>query len=650
MSTVEIMNPPITLDTVFDGLDGPQRDAVTSDAQPLCIVAGAGSGKTTVLTRRIVRRSLDGSADLRHVLAITFTRKAANELQRRLASAGIRERATVGTFHAVAWSVLRQRATDQNRKPPTLLASRVSLVRELVAPRYDDASEITAEIDWARARRVGPAEYIAAARRDARTTRLSATTIAEQFEAYEGRKKGKRLVDFDDLLETVIRDIERDRQFADVMRWRFRHLFVDEFQDINPLQFKLLEAWRGDRADLCVVGDPSQSIYGWNGSDPTVLRNIGEYLPGVTVLRLDANHRSSPQIVQAGQRVLGNRAPTATAPRPDGPAPVIATFLDEHAEAKGIADVLDRYRDTRKRWSSCAVLVRTNSQLAPIDAALAASGIPTRRRTARTVFDHPAVRKALDDDGGTLRDWLAELQTRIAELGENERAVADPTTVEALRSVVERGYEFLQADPTAPVGAFRQAMTSPDEFGFDGVDLLSFHAAKGLEWDTVVIAGAENGLIPHSSAGKGDGVDEERRLFYVAVTRATRQLIATLAVERAGKARNESPFLDALRLPGAEPADSVANELKRIRERPRPPTNPLLFALREWRATTARAAAVPDHLVLADDLLQRIVDTQPDTLEALETLAGTLVARRFGGALLREINAVAEAELDKGPS
>jgi DNA helicase-2/ATP-dependent DNA helicase PcrA len=262
-------------------------------------VAGAGSGKTSVLTKRIVRRALDGSADMSHVLAITFTRKAAGELNRRLTASGIRDRATVGTFHAVAWSVLRQRAADLGRKPPQVLASRSSLVRELLSPRYDDAAEVTAEIDWARARRITPANYIAAASHARRTTRLSPGVIAEHFEAYEGRKKGKRLVDFDDLLEGVIRDIERDRQFASVMRWRFRHLFVDEFQDINPLQLKLLESWRAGRPDLCVVGDPSQSIYGWNGADPDILRNIEQHVPGIAIVRLAANHRSSPQVVEA---------------------------------------------------------------------------------------------------------------------------------------------------------------------------------------------------------------------------------------------------------------------------------------------------------------------------------------------------------------
>jgi DNA helicase II / ATP-dependent DNA helicase PcrA len=633
---------PAAVAELVAGLDAEQRLAVLVDAEPLAIIAGAGSGKTSVLTKRIIRRSIDETADLRHVLAITFTRKAAAELGRRLAAGGVRERATVGTFHGVAWSVLRQRANDLGRRPPQLLTSRTSIVRELLAPRYDEVSEVTNEIDWARARRITPQTYEAETRRNNRNTRLSAARIAELFDAYEQRKKIKRLADFDDLLELLLRDIERDRAFAAVQHWRFRHLFVDEFQDINPLQLKLLEAWRGERSDLCVVGDPSQSIYGWNGSDPDVLRNIERYIPGTTVVRLSSNHRSTPQIVDAAQRILGANAPLAIARRVgDGPPPRVIAFTDDAAEGPAIVALLDTHRGPGRRWSSCAVLSRTNQQLVGIEKALSDAGIPTRRRAGRAVFDHPAVRRYLSDDVLLLRDWIEEVQTRLNDTdplttgGDSTEIRHEAASDDAaLRTVVQRAFEHLDGQPDATVGTFRMAMNSPDEFRFDGVDLLSFHAAKGLEWDTVLLAGIEKGFVPHSSAGSTGAREEETRLFYVAVTRATRQLFVTWCERRNGSPRQPSPLLDAF-IDTVEPVVPAPPDLA-LRRPARAPRNPVLDALKTWRSDVARAARIAPDLVLGDQTLAAIAQVRPLDLASLTALdgVGPLVATRFGEAIL----------------
>lgn len=627
-------------DSITDGLDDAQRHAVFVDATPLAIIAAAGSGKTRVLTRRIMRRALDGSADLNHTLAITFTRKAAGELTRRLGATGLRDRATVGTFHAIAWSVLRQRAADQGRQPPQLLTSRASLVREILAPRYQDVNDVVGGIDWARARRISPAEYEASARRAGRSGRLPAGQIAEHYEAYEQRKNTKRLLDFDDLLEHLVRDIERDRSFADVQRWRFRHLYVDEFQDINPLQLRLLHAWRGDRTDLCVVGDPSQAIYGWNGADPEVLRSIDTHLPGVTVVRLETNHRSTPQIVDTSVRILGGAGSPTGASRADGPRPLVIEIADEVAEGPRVVELLDRYRAPGRRWSSCAVLARTNAQLASIEVALAEAGVPTRRRAGRALFGQPVVRRALTDDHVHLSDWLADLQTRLNdrwyESGDeltNIRPDAGEEN-EALRSVVARGYEHLDAQPSATVGSFRLAMTQPEEFGFDGVDLLSFHAAKGLEWDTVVLVGIESGYVPHSGATSRDALDEETRLFYVAVTRATRQLIVTHCVRRGTQRRRASPLLQAF----DREVETVAPPPSDLALRRRAPVavDQHTAALDGWRRTLAKSSRVSPEVVLSDAALAAIVREKPDSEAALASVEGVgiLIARRFGGAIL----------------
>jgi DNA helicase-2/ATP-dependent DNA helicase PcrA len=284
------------------------------------------------------------------------------------------------------------------------------------------------------------------------------------------------------------------------------------------------------------------------------------------------------------------------------------------------------------------VLTRTNSQLNAIDDALHDAGIPTRRRTGRTLFDNPAVRRQMSDDNESLRDWLAELQTTLAEGDHGVGVASDPATVEALRALVARGYEHLDAQPGATVGTFRIAMMSPDEFGFDGVDLLSFHAAKGLEWDTVVIAGAEKGLIPHASAVGTAGAAEERRLFYVAVTRATRQVIATWAQRRGTQTRDASKLLDALTRPFDDATDNDAPVPRPVRVRP--PSDPRHDALLAWRDATARAANVESSFVLADRTLDAIILAAPRDESELAAVSGVgpLLAARFGEAILHTLH------------
>ena len=270
-------------DARLQGLNPAQREAVVSDAAPLCILAGAGSGKTRVLTRRIAWRVREATADPRHVLVVTFTRKAAGELAARLGALGVRDQVASGTFHALAYAQLRRRWADAGQRPPTLLERKVRLLAP-VAPvraqrhraarrrRHRDRVGQGAD-DRARALRAG------GRRSPARRPPLPAGAIASIYERYEDEKRRRGLVDFDDLLLLCARALETDREFAAGQRWRFRHLFVDEFQDVNPAQFRLLQGWRGDRADLCVVGDPNQAIFSWNGADAGFLTGFPRALP-----------------------------------------------------------------------------------------------------------------------------------------------------------------------------------------------------------------------------------------------------------------------------------------------------------------------------------------------------------------------------------
>jgi DNA helicase-2/ATP-dependent DNA helicase PcrA len=622
----------VPLDPLVDDLDPEQRIAVLSDGAPLCIVAPAGSGKTRVLTRRIARRIRDGSADAGHMMVITFTRRAAEELARRLRALGPRDAVAAGTFHGLAYRLLRQRWEDQRRRPPALAPSRLRLVEEVLSearrgPRRGAAQEVAAELDWARAQRVRPDGYAAAAANAGRRTSLPAATIADCFARYEALKRERRVIDFDDLLALMVTELERDRAYADAVRWRYRHLFVDEYQDVNPLQHALLESWRGGRPDLCVVGDPHQAIYGWNGADGRWLDDFTSHHPDATVLHLRRSHRSTPQIVGLGHAVLtGSTLGGPLATRADGPGPRGIRFADAAAEAAGVATIVRDARPPGGRWGAIAVLARTNAQLEPVGAALTRAEIPHRRRAAPA--DDPATAAVLSElrtvtGRGSLRVWLED---NLADGTDGEPGLPP--------ALVRSAEELLAQDPAADGPTFRAWVASGG--GGDGlaaeahaVALLTFHAAKGLEWPTVVVIGLVPALVPHVSARTAAARDEERRLLHVAVTRAEHELVLTwYGGER-------SPYLDVLDLvdePPAPPPD--------IRPAPSgPPPDPLLSALRGWRRDTARAARIDEQAVVDDRTLAAIAATRPHTVESLAAVPGfgPLMARRHGSRLLAAI-------------
>ena len=659
---------PVAPDPLLDDLDPEQRTAVLSDGAPLCIVAPAGSGKTRVLTRRIARRIREGSADPSHVLVITFTRRAAGELASRLRALGPRDAVAAGTFHGVAYRLLRQRWEDQRRRAPALAVSRLRLVEEALGdlrrpPRRGAAQEVAGEIDWARARRVGPPGYGAAAAAAGRRTALSPAEVAELYERYEALKRERRVVDFDDLLSLVVTEMARDTAYADAVRWRYRHLFVDEYQDVNPLQQALLEAWRGGRRDLCVVGDPQQAIYGWNGADGRWLEDFTDHHPGATVVHLRRSHRSTPQIVGLGHAVLtGSDGGGPVASRPDGSPPRAVAFTDPEAEAAGVAAIVRDVRPPGGRWSAIAVLARTNAQLQPVAAALTRAGIPHRRRAGP--IDDPATAAALVElrsvtGPGSLRAWLEDT---LGGPGRNHEDIDGDLEEETGPTTRGEGYsapplppafvraaeDLLAQDPGADGPTLRAWIISGGDglsVDDDAVALSTFHAAKGLEWPTVVVIGLVPGLVPHTGARTAAARDEERRLLHVAVTRAEREVVLTwYGPER-------SPYLDALDL--AEPAGGTPAPPPDLRPvATRPPPDPLLAALRAWRRDAARAARIDEQAVVDDRTLAAIAAARPHTIEALGAVPGfgPLMARRHGTRLLAAIAPVLPATEPARPS
>jgi DNA helicase II / ATP-dependent DNA helicase PcrA len=644
----------VTPDDLLHDLDEAQRRAVTSPARPLAIVAPAGSGKTRVLTRRIAWRVASGDADASHVLALTFTRRAAGEMRDRLTRLGFRSGVAAGTFHGVALAQLRARWADEGRTPPALLVRKGQILAGIVAGGPVSVSALAGEIEWAKARLVGPdgyAEAVAAARRRAPAT---PDRIAALYRAYEDDKQRARMVDFDDLLRACCQALETDPAFAAAQRWRFQHLFVDEFQDVNPLQLALLDAWRGTSTDLCVVGDPHQAIYGWNGADAGFLSGFRRLYPSADVVVLDGNYRSTPQILGAAGDVLRRASVEDRTVRParhDGPRVRLERHPTDRAEAVAICRAVRDGRAPGARWSAQAVLVRTHAQVEIIAEAFRGAGIPHRVRGSESLLDRPAVRAAVDllrRSPGPLTACLPDVDA-LAD-GHGPGASAD------VALLVRLAHDHLRLDPGATASGFvawlvatLQAEGGDD--GRDAVTIATFHAAKGLEWPLVHLAGLEDGLVPITHARTPGRRAEEARLLYVAMTRAADELRCTWAAERmvGGKPteRRLTPWLKGLaddqrRVPDATATGPAPDWRTRLADQrallaaATPPVSPRLAALQAWRDDQARAARVEPAALLDDRLLEMIAEARPVTHDQLVAVPGMgpLLAARVGDGLL----------------
>jgi DNA helicase II / ATP-dependent DNA helicase PcrA len=600
-------------------LDADQVAAVSTPSTLVAVIAGAGSGKTRVLTRRIAYRAAAGTADPRHTLTLTFTREAAGELRRRLRRGGLRERIEAGTFHAVALGLLRQRWLELDQRPPTVVGDRERLLAEIAAGV--PVKILVGEADWAGARGVTADDYPAAGRAAGRWVATSADRVAECLSAYAVLKRRRGVVDLDDLLAISVTELERDPRWAEVVRWRFRHVLVDEAQDLNPLQYRLLELVVGGRGDLYLVGDPAQAIYAFNGSDPTLLSEIGDRLPGIEIIRLPTNHRSTPQIVAAGGHVLrlSGQEVDERSSRPDGSSVSILATANEIDEATQVAQLLRSIDPDLLRLGHVAVLARTNAQLSRLGKACTDAGVTLRRSALEPGSPLAnAVRSVTALPSATrLRGWAHDvLDVDVSAPGEPADAVET-----AERRLAAAVLEFLREQPLGDGAALRAWIAGTDPFTTAddaiGVDLLTFHGAKGREWHTVVVTGVETGLVPHRSATTVAARAEEARLLHVALTRASDRLIVTWAARRGSYGRKPSPLIAGLDVDEARALRPPA-ELRR----PSAPDDAPLARLIAWRQDAARAAAMlPDELC-SDRDLATIVGSSPRSPEELAAVTG----------------------------
>ncbi len=547
-------------DGLLAALDPEQREVALATRGPVCVLAGAGTGKTRAITHRIAYAVATGVVDPAHVLALTFTVRAAGELRGRLRALGEGfpggglETTRASTFHAAA---LRQLTYFWPRviggRPPQLVDSKLALLREAARDlriRADGAAlaEALTEIEWAKVSQLHPDSYLPSAIAAGRSPALGAESVTRLYAAYEQARRDRQLLDFESVLELTAAVLLTEPAAAREVHSAFRFFVVDEFQDINPLQKLLLDAWLGDRAELCVVGDPRQTIYSFTGATAQYLRTFGTDYAGAAVIHLVRDYRSTPQVVALANRLITGS--DLVAQRKAGPEPSVEQYPDEAAEATGVALRVVRLIALGVPPREIAVLVRINAHLERFEQALADAGVAFTVRGGDRFYERPEVRQALvllrgaaravidGADATGVPDSLPAAVRHVLNLTTAPPAARGATRErwESISAIAALAEEMTAARPDATLADFAAEMARRAEYGHapvaNAVTLATMHAAKGLEWDAVLIPGLVEGIMPIVHARTPEAIEEERRLLYVAVTRAREHLALSWAPVR----------------------------------------------------------------------------------------------------------------------
>jgi DNA helicase-2/ATP-dependent DNA helicase PcrA len=618
---------------IVAGLNPEQRRAVEAVRGPVCILAGAGSGKTTTITRRIANQVATGTFSPGEILAVTFTDKAATEMRERLARLGAHG-VPARTFHAAALGQIRHfRGEELGELLPTKAPLLLPIARSLPVPfRFRPLADLATEIEWAKNRRLTVQTY----RRSLgdHEPPIPPDLMERVFRTYEERKAAGGRIDFEDLLELAVRMYDEDPEALAAFRTRYRAFTVDEYQDVNLLQQELLERWVGDRDDLCVVGDDYQSIYSFTGATPEYLLAMPARFPGALIIRLEENYRSTPEILKLANRLvpqLGGSEKALRAALPGGAEPVAAVQPDRVGEASFLASEVRRLHGEGVPYEEMAVLYRLNARSEDYEEALALAAIPfqvrggafIRRPAAQRTIRLLRGRQDASAVGGVAeavrkQGWVARPPSGLGD--EELTRQADLSRLLALAE---------QLGPAATVADFLRDLE--ERFGAEtegrGVHLLTYHRAKGLEWDAVFLPRLEEKELPYSKAADGDRLAEERRLFYVGLTRAKRWLTLTWTA-----GAKPSRFLTELGIVGPERAKAA-----------KPESTPEFEALRRWRAERAKSDAVPAYVVFHDKTLHEIAARLPSTRGELSAIPGVGPAKleRYADDLLATLASLA---------
>ena len=674
-------------DEILDGLDPQQREVALAPVGPVQVLAGAGTGKTRAITHRIAYGVLSGQVQPSTVLAVTFTARAAGEMRVRLRDLGVAG-VQARTFHAAALRQLTYFWPQAVGGPaPTILAQKAPVVAEALsrlrlAVDRTAVRDVSAEIEWAKVSLLTPATYPSSAAAAGRAPAgLDATAMSRVMTTYEDCKADRGVIDFEDVLLITSGILAEREEIARMIRSQYRHFVVDEYQDVNALQQRLLDLWLGERQTVCVVGDPAQTIYSFTGASPAYLLDFTARHPDACRVELVRNYRSTPQIVALANLVRAAPGASAAsgvtlrAQKSDGPAPSLRVYPDDAAEAEGIAARVTAIMAAGASASTIAVLFRTNAQSEAIESALASAAVPFVLRGGERFFARREVRDAIlllrgaarsDEPDRPLADRVGDVLAGLGWTAQAPRATgAVRERWESLSALVALATDIEARPATGEASALTLAdlVRELDERSasahaptVDGVTLASLHAAKGLEWDVVFVAGCSDGLLPITLAESPEAVQEERRLLYVGLTRAREELHLSYAASRTvgGKAtRRPSRFLEAAarvlgadavapgrdraprrrgearaarrstcRACGGELSSAAMRKVGRCEQCPPTYDEAVFEALRAWRLAAASAASVPAYVVFTDATLVAIAETRPSTPAQLAGISG----------------------------
>ncbi|MBA3411625.1 MAG: ATP-dependent DNA helicase UvrD2 [Geodermatophilaceae bacterium] len=673
-------------------LDPEQQRAALALHGPVCILAGAGTGKTRTITHRIAHAVATEQVAAGQVLAVTFTARAAGELRSRLRQLGA-DGVSARTFHAAALAQLKYFAPRVLGGPiPPLIENKARLVAaaaSAVGAHPDRAlvRDLAGEIEWAKTSLIAPEDYRERAADADRHAPLEFGKVGAAYARYEQSKSDQGALDFEDLLLVTAYSLESHRDVCAEVRARYRYFVVDEYQDVNPLQQRLLDVWLGDRDDLCVVGDPRQTIYSFTGASPNYLLQFTKRFPNAEVIRLHRDYRSTPQIVGLANRLMSRSTERETVgmglvgQRPDGPVPTISELADEPAEAASVAAQCLALIAEGLPPAEIAVLFRINAASAAYEAALAQAGVPYVLHGGQRYFDRPEVRQALvllraaarseeryclpepTQPGGecqpepraTAVAGASPLPSAVRDVLTSMGWVADdaPSSGAALErwgSLAALVDLALEMSATASGAQLSDLVTELEGRAaaqhapaVPGVTLASMHSAKGLEWDAVFCVGLVDGLMPIAHAKRAEEIEEERRLLYVALTRARERL--ALSWHRSRQAggsgnRRRSRFLTTL--DGEHDlGDRRRKSASKQRRADLEPGDAEIFErLRVWRADQAKAGSVPAYVIFSDATLIAIAESRPRTEAQLRMVSGVGPTKweRYGGAVLAVVS------------
>ncbi len=677
-------------DRLLEGLDPEQREVALALRGPVRVLAGAGTGKTRAITHRIAYGVATGVYNPTQVLAVTFTVRAAGEMRtrlRQLGAHGVQAR----TFHSAA---LRQARYFWPKvyggELPQLMDSKLPVVGTAARRNRVDTSpatlrDLASEIEWAKVSNVRPDDYPRVAPGKGREVAgVDPATIARVFASYEDAKRAAGRMDMEDVLLCAAAVLDEDERVAAEVRRQYTHFVVDEFQDVSPIQAALLDLWLGGRGELCVVGDPAQTIYSFAGASPRYLLDFPKKHQGTTSIELVRNYRSTPQVVEAANTLLARgetRGVKLKAQREAGPAVRYTEHPDEVEEAESVAAEIRALLNAGTPASEIAVLFRINAQSEAFEEALAARSIPYVVRGAERFFQRAEVRQAVtllrggarsaEDGGGRGAELVEQTRAVVAGMGWTPEAPATRGNVrdrwESLQALTDLAASYAAASPEASLGDFvddldRRAAEQHAPVA-EGITIATLHTAKGLEWDAVFLCGAVEGTLPITYAlDSPTAVEEERRLMYVGMTRARSTLSVSWALARnpGGRAsRRPSRFLDDLRPEAASDRKQKAGRSRSGKQSvcrvcggplgsgaerkvgrctgcPSSYDEALFEELRTWRSETAKAESVPAYVVFTDLTLQAIAEVRPSSAQQLLAISGIgrTKQEKYGDAVL----------------